>query len=689
MRDLARVLAELEAGVAAGAVHAVVLRSSHASIFCAGASAAEMNALHTRGAAEVWARDRQQLLRRLERLSVPTVAAVDGLCLGAGAELVLACGYRIGSVASRTRLGFPQVRGGTLPAWGGTVRLPRLLGLQPALELMFGGAAVGAEAARQLGLLDEVFPEARFLAQVRRYTEQRVRRGRAATGARRTLLRRLVEDTAPGRRVLRRRTTKWLRPRALAHHPDAAAVLDTVLSGAALPLEQAFQREAETFAQVVASPGARGFLHLAAAREGADLAADGTAPPAPVQEAAVLGATPFGARVAHLLTLHGVSVRLRDTRREELSRGVRHAHRLLEDEVERGTLAEQDLAPRQHLLTGTRGFGRFGTLDLVLDVEEDRLDAPPPALASVAEHVREDCLLAWTSALRSVAELQRQVAHPERVLGLHFLPVPRTGLVEVVPGPLTSAGCVHRAAALVRRLGKTPVVVADVPGLVAFRLLAPYFGEAARLVEQGASAEQTDAAMRAFGMGVGPLRLLDELGIDAAAEWMRMLAGYLGRHLAPPPLLKQMVDAGRTGKAAREGFYRYAADGRRQPNPGQSETISAAEAAPLPLDAETIQQRLVLAMINEAGRLCGEGVVRSAAEVDLVSVLGAGFPVWRGGILYHAEQQGLHTVHQQLCALAEQQGDRFRPAAWLQRRVDGSPAASGQNAAGRLHCSAS
>jgi 3-hydroxyacyl-CoA dehydrogenase/enoyl-CoA hydratase/3-hydroxybutyryl-CoA epimerase len=661
-------LAEAERLAGEGRLRALVLRSAKPGVFVAGVDLEEMRSVRDAAEGAAGARRGQAVLRRLEQLAVPTFAAVDGACLGAGAEMALACSYRLASDSPRARIGLPEVQLGIVPALGGTVRLPRLIGVRAALDMIVTGRAVDAREAERLGLVDAVFPADGFDAGVQRFVLERLRRGRLRTGARRGVARRLVEDTAPGRRLVFARLRREL-ARTDATRPAARRALETVADGIALPLDRAFEREAEALGELLVSREARGLLHAFRLRQTAR--GGGVAGAAGIQQAAVLGAGRTGTGVAYLLAAAGIPVRLREARHPALLAGLERLRALFREGVRQGRIPRGEAEDRAPAVVGTLGFGGFGTVDVVLEAVPDVEERVSAAVREAEEHVRDDCLVVTTGAAARVSRVQEACACPERVVGMHFVPPVAWGsLAEVVRGEATSETTVAAAMALARRVGKTPLPVRDGPGLLVNRLLFPLVNEALHLLEEGAAVARVDGAMTGFGMAQGPLRLADELGIARVARLSRFLAAELGERMRPAPLLA-LLAGGARGRAAEEfTFYRYDR-GEPRVSPRAAEAVrGTAGARGGEIDAEEMRSRMLLAIVNEAARALEEGVVASAAEVDLAALLGLGFPAAEGGLLFYADRLGTAATLAALEDLARRFGERFEPAPLLRRLVD-------------------
>jgi 3-hydroxyacyl-CoA dehydrogenase/enoyl-CoA hydratase/carnithine racemase len=596
-------------------------------------------------AASVWSQEGQRVLQRIERLPVPTVAAISGSCMWGGTQVALACTYRVAESSPATRMGLPEASLGILPGWGGSVRLPRVIGIRAALRLLLERGTVSARRAESIGLVDDVFSPARFEARVRRFALSRSRRGAELPASRRGLATRVLEDTAPGRRLVFARVNRQARRQRAVPSEISDAYVSAIADGVGLPLEAAFAREAETFARVVSAPLARARLL------GYRLT---TAEPVrgPVcRRAAVVGAGTQGVYLSHLMASHGLRVRIKELRRGDARLGVERVRGLLARQVAEGSLSDADLARHIRRVTATVGFGGFGRVDVVLAAVGEHPGAQAAVLRELEEHVRDGCVLLSTSPLPSISEVQQQMLRPGRLAGLHlFHPAGRRALAEVVRGEHTEPATVVVAAALARRLGKLPVVVSDRPGLVCYRVLVPYLNEALRLQNEGLAPAQVDSAAKHFGFPVGPFRLLSELGRDRVARLARALAHELGERFAPPS-----PDA--PARPPPDGLLRRLLGARHA-------AVSLPGGAGPPADP---QSRLVLAMVNEAARVLDEQVVPSAFLLDRVLTLAIGFPADRGGLLFYADRIGIPAIVEMLGVLAAQVGDRFAPAPLLLR----------------------
>jgi 3-hydroxyacyl-CoA dehydrogenase/enoyl-CoA hydratase/3-hydroxybutyryl-CoA epimerase len=664
------ILAQVEHGVSAGAVRAVILRSARPGSWVSGADLREVRAIRSAAEGAAVAARGQGVLRRLERLAVPTVAAVDGACLGAGAELALACSYRLASDSPETVLGFPEVRYGLLPALGGTVRLPRLIGLRAAVELILTGRSVSPHEAEAMGRVDEVVPAAGREARVLAFARERITRGRRRTGARRGVVRRLVEDTAPGRRALFARVRRGLERAAGGRNPAGFRVLEVVAEAIALPVDEAFAHEAAAFGELAMTPEAHGLMHAFSLRRVTrrppgvpDVA------PVPVDTVALLGGGAQAGSLAHLLASHGVRVRVRDPDREAVTDALKWVAETARWERRAGERRAEDEGAVVDRVSGAPGFGGFGTVDLALELALGGEDRKRAVLREAEEHLTDAALLATTALDLSVGVLADGLSHPERLVGLRFFPSPSDPrIAEIVRGPATGDEAVATLAAVARRMDVPALVVGDAPGGLLHRLAAVYVQEAMALLAEGASVQQVDGAARELGMADGPLATADAVGLPALARIAAALPPSDDDPVRTSAALDLLVRREVLGVQAGHGFYAYAPGRPPRPSSTVAELLRTADSPPArETAAEAMGQRLLLALVNEAAHLLDEGVVSTPDEVDLAAIVGLGFPAFLGGLLYHADQLGTRTVAASLDALAAEHGPRFRPAPLLRR----------------------
>jgi 3-hydroxyacyl-CoA dehydrogenase / enoyl-CoA hydratase / 3-hydroxybutyryl-CoA epimerase len=656
LRRLEELLDELEPAVHEGRVRGLVIRSGKPATFLAGADVGEIeSAADAVEVARMTGRV-QQLFRRVDRLAVPSVAAIDGTCLGGGTELALACRYRLASDRPETRIGLPEVRLGIIPGFGGTVRLPRLIGLSGALDMILTGKTVSARQATRSGLVDERVPAPVLYRRAAELAKGALPAGRA----RRPVLTRLLDGTLPGRRLVLSQARKRVMRETRGHYPAPLAALDVVRRTHGRPLDEALAEEAQAVGRLATSAISKNLIHVFHLLESPKKVEPGAAP-RPVERVGVLGAGVMGGGIAQLMAQKGIAVRMKDIAADALASGLRHAAGLFDRLVRRRRLTPAEARQQLALISPTLDYAGFGAVDLVVEAVVERLDVKQAVLREAESHAKPGTVLASNTSSLSITAMQEALARPADFCGMHFFnPVDRMPLVEVIRGERTADHAVATVFALTRRLGKTPLIVRDGPGFLVNRLLGPYLNEAAWLLVDGASIEAIDEALLEFGMPMGPLRLLDEVGLDVARHAGASLHEAFGERMSPPPLLERLGGSGRLGKKNGRGFYRHDA-GRADPD--------AAVYADAGLDPKRrelarseIVDRTILAMINEAARALADGIVPGPGEVDLGMITGTGFPPFRGGLLRHADRVGTPAILARLTELERQHGPRFEAA---------------------------
>jgi len=670
LRDLDVALAELAADTT---LRALVLTGRDAQTFAAGADVEGIGKVSDPAVVERFSHAVHRMYRTLERLPARTVCAAGGAVPGGAYELALCCDLILLSDDPRTRVGLPETKLGIFPAWGGTHRLTHRVGVPTALDLILAGKLVDPKRAKRMGMVDRLTkPE--FLERV----AVDLAMGRLpfqphARGAKRWL----VDRNPAARWLIGRTARKALLKRTHGHYPAPEVALELILRAPGVSMTRAAEIEAAAVAPLAVGPVCKALVSLFFASEQAKKSAklpSGGKPDA-LEHGAVIGAGVMGGANASLMAEKGVATRLVDRAPEALD-AAEHEHR---KQIEKKRARRQlDRAAADHAvdqLDTSRGMLGLSRAGLVLEAVAERLEVKQSVFAGVCEQVSDDTILATNTSSLSVDAIAANLPHPERVVGLHFFnPVRAMPLVEVVRGAATSPEVLARTCALALRLGKTPVITADRPGFVVNRLLGPYLDEALRLAAGGAPIARVDAALLDFGMPMGPFRLLDEVGLDIARHAAASLHAGFGARMQPSDALDKLPDGEhRLGRETQRGFYVHDADPKTEPELADDLGALVTSQDFAGLSEERIAERLVLVMLNEAGRLLEERVVESAQMLDLATVFGMGFAPFRGGLLHHADALGLPQAVARLQALAEEpavlaRGDgaeRFRPCALL------------------------
>lgn len=666
MRRLDDLLGTIEAEATAGRIRSVVIRSGKPGSFIAGADIGEIASITDPADGTVKAAAGQRVFTRLAALPVPTVAAVDGVCLGGGTELILACSYRIGTDRKETRIGLPEIQLGIIPGFGGTTRLPRLVGMQSALEMILTGKPVDARKAERIGLVNERLHPAILderAGAVARELQSRRRDPSRKTGP---LTKRLLEGTVPGRQLMFRQARKNVLKETRGHYPAPLAALDLLEETLSLSVAQSLAREAELIGKLVVTPVSKNLIHVFHLNEAAKKSAPDVTP-GPTDRVAVLGAGVMGGGIAQLLSYRGVQVRLKDIKPEAVALGLRHAREQFDSLVKRRRLQKREAKQMMERIAPTLDYSGFGVVDLVIEAVIEKMEVKKSVLAETERVVRPGTVLTTNTSSLSVTEMQGALARPGDLAGMHFFnPVNRMPLVEIIRGEETSDETIATVFSLARRLEKTPVIVRDGPGFLVNRILAPYLNEAGWLLADGLKIEDIDKALLDFGMPMGPLRLLDEVGLDVSRHAGSVMYEAFGDRLKPAPPLTAPVNTKRLGRKSGLGFYTYEKGKHKAPDP----TVFTELGLRTPhrtLLPELIVERSVYVMVNEAARILEDGIVARPGDVDLGMIMGTGFPPFRGGLLRYADTIGTGRIVQRLVEFEREHGARFTPAPLLRR----------------------
>ncbi|QJT81767.1 fatty acid oxidation complex subunit alpha FadJ [Kosakonia sp. MUSA4] len=650
------------------ALRGVVFISAKADNFIAGADINMIARCQTAKEAEDLARQGQQVMAEIHALSIPVVAAIHGACLGGGLELALACHRRICTDDGKTMLGLPEVQLGLLPGSGGTQRLPRLVGVSTALEMILTGKQRRPRQALKVGLVDEVVPHSILLEAAVDLAKQ----GRPTS--RHLPVRERVLAGPLGRALLFRMVSKKTEQKTQGNYPAATRILSVIETGLAQGRSSGYDAEARAFGQLAMTPQSQALRHLFFASTRVKKDPGSEVQPGPLNTVGVLGGGLMGGGIAFVTASKaGLPVRIKDINAKGINHALKYSWEELDKKVRRRYLKAGERDKQLAKISGTLDFSGFAQRDLVIEAVFEDLALKQKMVAEVEAHCSAHTIFASNTSSLPIGDIAAQAARPEKVIGLHFFsPVEKMPLVEVIPHAGTDEQTIATTVKLAKKQGKTPIVVADKAGFYVNRILAPYINEAIRLLSEGERIDDIDRALVKFGFPVGPIQLLDEVGIDTGTKIIPVLESAYGeRFSAPASIVSAILNDDRKGRKNGRGFYLYPVKGRKskkQPDPAIYPLIGVSGGGRL--SAEQMAERCVLLMLNEAVRCFDEQVIRSARDGDIGAVFGIGFPPFLGGPFHYIASSGAGDVVARLQRLEAQYGARFAPCEPLLRMAE-------------------
>jgi 3-hydroxyacyl-CoA dehydrogenase/enoyl-CoA hydratase/3-hydroxybutyryl-CoA epimerase len=666
MARLDELLGEVEDAARAGHIKVVAIRSGKDGSFIAGADITEIASITDPRDGAAKAALGQSVFARVAQLPIPSLAVIDGICLGGGTELILACARRIASDRKETRIGLPEVQLGILPGFGGTTRLPRLIGLQAALQIILTGKPVDARKADRIGLIDERVPTP-ILYQRAAELAHELMRGKLLKRKKRGLAARVLDDTAAGRRIVLQQARKQVMRETRGHYPAPLKVLDIMPAVLSAKVPAALAIEAQALGELIVTDVSKNLIHVFRLSEAAKKAGP-TATPRVVERVGVLGAGVMGGGIAQLLAYRGFFVRLKDIKPEAIALGLRHAQEAFDHAVKRRRLDRREARKMMQRIAPTLDYAGFGNTDLVIEAVVERMDVKKSVLRETEDNARTALLTSNTSSL-SITEMQTALRDPSRFCGMHFFnPVDRMPLVEIIRGAHTSDETVATVFAATRKLEKTPVMVQDGAGFLVNRILAPYLNEAGWLLSDGVDIDAVDKALLDFGMPMGPFRLLDEIGLDVARHAAGVMFEAFGERMRPSPAMAALERTKRLGKKGGLGFYKYEGGKHKEIDESVYAELGSNTRGRQVAPSE-IQARCVFIMINEAARILEDGIVASPGDVDVGMIFGTGFPPFRGGLMKYADTVGPARITETLERFTREAGPRFEVAPLLREKA--------------------
>jgi 3-hydroxyacyl-CoA dehydrogenase/enoyl-CoA hydratase/3-hydroxybutyryl-CoA epimerase len=638
----------------------IVLMSGKPDSFVAGADVNMLASCKTAAEATALSRQGQMIFDQLENLTIPVVAAINGPCLGGGLELAMACHIRVCSDNPKTALGLPEVQLGLLPGGGGTQRLPKLVGIQKSLDMMLTGKQLRAKQALKAGLVTSVVPHSILIATA----EKLALAGKVKPQARKmSFMDKLLEGNGVGRSILFGQATKTVLAKTKGNYPAPLKIIDCIRTGVEQASSKGYQVEADHFGQLVVSDVSAQLrqLFFATTDMKKEQGIEGVEAN-PVKNVAVLGGGLMGGGIAFVTaTKANLPVRIKDISHQGISHALKYGYDLLSKKVKRRFMRHSEMQNQLAKITGTTEYIGFNNVDMVVEAVFEDLTLKQNMVADVESSANEQTIFASNTSSLPIGQIAEKALRPENVIGLHyFSPVDKMPLVEIIAHDKTSDQTISTTVAFAKKQGKTPIVVKDKAGFYVNRILAPYMNEAAILLLEGCSIDALDKAMVKFGFPVGPMQLLDEVGIDVGAKIGPILQTELGERFAPPAAFSKLIDDGRLGKKVKKGFYQYNAKVKKKTVDESVYTLLGLK----PNERKVTQvqvERCVYMMLNEAARCLDEGIVRNARDGDIGAIFGIGFPPFLGGPYQYIDKIGAANLVAKLNQWQTEFGERFAP----------------------------
>lgn len=658
--EMTKVLDELEANAS---LKGIVVISGKPDNFIAGADITMLDSCQTRDDVLAISTMGQRMFDRIENMSVPVIAAINGPCLGGGLELAMACHARVCTNDSKTVLGLPEVQLGLLPGSGGTQRLPKLVGIAKALDMMLTGKQLRAKDAKKVGLVNDVVPPVILLDVALKMAAKPVRKSKPKLDK----VNALLQATSAGRNIMFGQAEKSVLAKTKGHYPAPLKIIDCVRKGVNESRDAGLAIEASHFADLVMTDESKSLRQLFFATTEMKKETGSDAQPEKVNKAMVLGGGLMGGGIANVTAIRAnIPTRIKDISHDGIGQALKYSYDLLNKKLKRRFITRSDLQSKMNNITGTLDYRGVKDVDMVVEAVFEDLNLKHQMVKDVEENCGEHTIFASNTSSLPIAKIAEHAQRPENVIGLHyFSPVDKMPLVEVIAHEKTSAQTIATTVAFAKKQGKTPIVVKDGAGFYVNRILALYVNEAANVLLEGDSIESVDKALVDFGFPVGPVTLLDEVGIDVGSKISPILHGELGERFAAPTAFDALLNDDRKGKKNRKGFYRYdkKARGKKLVDESVYTVLGVTPSKQTP--HKEIAQRCVIQMLNEAARCLEEGIISNVRDGDIGAIFGIGFPPFLAGPFSYIDKLGVSEVVRLLNSYQAQYGDRFKPSALL------------------------
>jgi 3-hydroxyacyl-CoA dehydrogenase/enoyl-CoA hydratase/3-hydroxybutyryl-CoA epimerase len=635
----------------------LTIQSIKEDVFIAGADIKEIQNLNEETEALEKVKFGQAVLNKIEKLKFPTIAIINGVCLGGGAELALCCDYRIATDNPKTKIGFPEVHLGIFPGFGGTQRLPKLIGLINALPMILTGKPMDAKQAFKKGLVDAYVAESFLASKIREFSEKVLNK---KVKRKKHLLQHRFMQSLWLRYFIYYKAKKDILKKTKGLYPAPLKALEVIQKTYRwMPLKKGLDKEAQEFAKLAVSNTCKNLIHVfygqellkKEAKEKAKYA-DGA-----IKSATIVGAGIMGGDIAWLFSKIDIPVRLIDLKWEAITAAVNHAKNLYKKLVRKKKVTASESQRKISLISGTTEQYPLKQQDFILEAVIEDMAIKQKIFKDLEKKTKKRTIFATNTSALSVTKMGSVLKNPGQILGFHFFnPATKMPLVEIIPTPKTSKETLGTTFKIALDMGKLPVEVKDHPGFLVNRLLMAYRNEAAHMFDEGVSIEKIDHVLEKFGMPMGPFKLADAVGVDIGHKVSKELNAAYGNLMKPAKILREMVDQGLLGKKTKKGFYDYTNNTMKI-----ASAVNRLKPKSRDISEKDILNRCLLIMVNEAARCLEEKIIQSPAHLDIAMILGTGFPAFRGGLLKYADDRGLDIIMKKLMELTKQYNTRFDP----------------------------
>jgi 3-hydroxyacyl-CoA dehydrogenase/enoyl-CoA hydratase/3-hydroxybutyryl-CoA epimerase len=656
----------------------LVFESAKKGIFIAGADINEIKDISTKGEAYKKARFGQQILHQISQLPFPSLAVINGACVGGGCELALACNYRIISDDNKAVIGLPEVSLGIIPGFGGCVRLPKLIGLQAALQLILTAKLIPAKKALRLKLVDAIYNCTLDRAFINNFINSLLNDSlfvkKILNKRNKPFNQKLLEDNPIGRKLIFSKASKNLLEKTKGHYPAPLKALQVIENIIDMTTEDSLEQELQGFSEVAITDISKNLIQLFFTNEALKKDSgiiDNSVLAEPINKSAVLGAGVMGGGIAWLFSNKDKNVRIKDIEWDAVAKGYQTANLYYQQMKKIRKIKPDQIRYKMNHIAGCVNYNGFKQIELVIEAVVENINVKKMVLAEVEEQLPINAILASNTSSLSITEMAQDLKRPENMIGMHFFnPVNRMPLVEIIPGKKTSQQTIATTVKLAKQLGKTPIVVGDCAGFLVNRILIPMLNEAALILQEGATVIEIDKCIEQFGLPMGPFVLADEVGIDIGFHVATTLETAYGERMKVAGIFQHIfIGEKLLGKKSGAGFYKHVEKSALRYNNNIDSILTFYRAdnniSVQQFNSEQIIDRCILIMVNEAARCLEEGIINSPAYLDMAMLMGTGFPAFHGGLLKYADNRGIQNVCDKLTELSKICGQRFIPAKLL------------------------